>query len=203
VRELIITQISKRKNKNRVYVDGEYAFSLVDSDIAYFGLKEGGEIDRAKYDFITGTTLYIKAQERALKYLSYRQRSAFEIRGKLLSEDFSADIIEKVIGFLKDYGYVDDLKYSVSYINDCLNFNPKGKRLIEWELKNRGIDRDDISKALCEVSFDELFYAKRLLAKKYGKLQKEDMSEGKMYQYLSRRGYDFETIKEAVSEFTE
>ncbi|MEA4816290.1 MAG: RecX family transcriptional regulator [Lachnospiraceae bacterium] len=201
---MIITKISDGKGKKRhIYIDDEYSFSLIDSDVVYFKLKEGEEIDKDKYEFITQTLLYMKAQKKALKYLSHRQKSAFETEKKLSEENFSADIKERVMAFLKEYGYVDDFKYAVSYIKDCLNFNPKGKRLMAWELKNKGIEKECISKALDEALIDEFYYAGKLLEKKFGRYEKESLNYGKMEAFLTRRGYEYDVIKETITKFME
>ena len=77
-----IKQQKKDKSRYSVYIDGEYAFSLIMEDILYFGLKIGEDISDSVYDYITETTLYIKAQDSALKYLGYRMRDGKGNRGQ-------------------------------------------------------------------------------------------------------------------------
>ena len=94
-----IKQQKKDKSRYSVYIDGEYAFSLIMEDILYFGLKIGEDISDSVYDYITETTLYIKAQDSALKYLGYRMRTEKEIEDRLISEDYGEEVCQKVMDF--------------------------------------------------------------------------------------------------------
>ena len=120
---MIVTKIQQQKkdpSKYNIYIDGEYAFALVMADIAYFKLKEDFPIDEEKYKFIINETVYIKAQSRALDFLGYKMRTEKEVRRKLQDEGYIDDVIERVIEFMKKYGYIDDLKYAQSYIRQVL-----------------------------------------------------------------------------------
>ena len=70
-----IEQQKKNKSRYSVYIDGEFAFGLIMEDILYFKLKEGEEIPTATYEYIMDTTLYIKAQDAAIRYLGYKMRT--------------------------------------------------------------------------------------------------------------------------------
>ena len=78
-----IEQQKKDKSRYSVYVDGEFAFGLIMEDILYFRLKEGEEIPREKYEYIMDTTVYIKAQDTAVRYLGYKMRTRREVENKL------------------------------------------------------------------------------------------------------------------------
>lgn len=199
-----IKQQKKNKSRYSVYIDGEYAFSLIMEDILYFGLKIGEDISDSVYDYITETTLYIKAQDSALKYLGYRMRTEKEIEDRLISEDYGEEVCQKVMDFLKKYNYVNDREYCEKYIRETMKLRPKGSYLIKTELKNRGVAEEVAEEAVRRAGIDELSVAEQLLEKKYEGFADMDNKElSRVYGYLQRRGFSYGVIKEAVADLAE
>ena len=173
-------------------------------DILYFGLKIGEDISASVYDYITETTLYIKAQDSALKYLGYRMRTEKEIEDRLISEDYGEEVRQKVMDFLKKYNYVNDREYCEKYIRETMKLRPKGSYLIKTELKNRGVAEEVAEEAVRRAGIDELSVAEQLLEKKYEGFADMDNKElSRVYGYLQRRGFSYGVIKEAVADLAE
>lgn len=204
---MTVTDIKQQKNdKSRysVYIDGNYEFSLIMEDILYFRLKIGETISEDTYRYITETTLYIKAQNTALKFLGYKMRTEKEVLDKLIKEQYSEEIIARVMEFLIKYDYINDREYCRRYIKETLKLRPKGIYMIKSELKAKGIDEDTADEALEEAQIDELGVAEMLLEKKYEGFAEMDQKElTRVYGYLQRRGFSFSIIKEAVAELAE
>lgn len=204
---MTVTDIKQHKNdKSRysVYIDGNYEFSLIMEDILYFRLKIGEPISEETYRYITETTLYIKAQNTALKFLGYKMRTEKEVLDKLIKEQYSEEIIARVMEFLIKYDYINDREYCRRYIKETLKLRPKGIYMIKSELKAKGIDEDTADEALEEAQIDELVVAEMLLEKKYEGFAEMDQKElTRVYGYLQRRGFSFGIIKEAVAELAE
>ncbi|MBE6030085.1 MAG: regulatory protein RecX [Clostridiales bacterium] len=97
--------------------------------------------------------VYEKAKDAALTYLSYGMRTESQMRNKLREKGFDNNgdecIIDDVIEFLKEYKYIDDLKYAVSYIEYGVS-KGHGMLKIKNTLKERGIKRNDIEDAVYE-----------------------------------------------------
>ncbi len=149
---------------------------------------------------------YTKFQNIAIKFLSYRPRSEKELREKLLKKRAPQEVLEEVIGFLKEQKFLSDEEFVKWWIRQRTEFNPKSARIIKLELRQKGIDQDTIEKALIEHASEELTVsdlekAKTLVAKRIGKykgLSKYELLQ-KLSPYLGRRGFDYDTIKEAIS----
>ena len=106
---MLVTEIKQQRrdeNKYNVFVDGEFAFSLLMQDILYFKIKENEEIPEEKYNYIINEVVYIKAQDKALNFLSSKMRTEKEMRTKLKSLDYSEEVIERVMEFLFKYSYI-------------------------------------------------------------------------------------------------
>jgi len=203
---LIITAITQQKNnKDRysVFIDDNFAFGLIMQDIVYFKLKQGEEISQEKYDFIQNELIYIQAQDIALHYIAYKMRTEQEVRKKLFEKEYTEYIIERVIHFLIEYHYIDDMKYCKSYIKQRLQCNPKGVYVLKMELKQRGIKQSIIDKAIENSDVDELNDAIKLLQKKCLYLDDiDEKNKKRLFAFLQRRGYSYDIIKEAFAYVT-
>ncbi len=202
---MTVTDIKKQKKDNgkyNVYIDGQYAFSLIAQDIEYFKIKTGNEISQNVYDYIVETVVYIKAQDTALKYLSYKMRTEKEVRAKLEQSDFGCDVIDKVMEFLLKYNYVNDYEYSMAFIRQCLKLNPLGAYGICQKLKSYGVKSSTAEKAIADSEIDEYYYAGKLASKKTSAKQFNSAADFKKLQdFLLRRGFSYDIIKSVIDEY--
>lgn len=196
-----ITQQKHHTERYSVFVDGNFAFGLIMQDILYFKLKEGSEVSEETYDFILENLVYIKAQDKALHYLGYKMRTRWEVVKKLEEQEYSEEVVERVLAFLEKYSYLDDLAYCKSHIRERERLNPRGKFALKMELRQKGVSNKLIEQALEESEVDELTGAIRLIHKKVRNLEDLDEKEKKrVVGFLQRRGYSCDIIKEALQE---
>lgn len=199
---MLITNIKEKKDgMYAVYVDNNYAFSLIGQDIKYFKISINNDISQELYNFIIENTIYIKAQDIALKYIGYKMRTENEVRDKLLKSGYNSDVIEKVMDFLIKYNYVNDYEYCMAFIRQCLKLNPLGKYGIKQKLKFYGVSDDIIESAVYDSDIDEEFYAKELLNKKMSKKEFLESDLKKLQYFLLRRGFSYDIIKEVLNDY--
>lgn len=144
-----------------------------------------------------------KFYTKALKFLSFRPRSEKEISDYLIKKKADINLVNSIIEKLKIQKFLNDLEFAKWWIEQRTEFKPKGLRLIELELKQKGISKDLIDELRIknyELWKDDLTKAKELL-EKYRK-RFEGLDRQKIYQraggFLGRRGFDWETIKSAI-----
>lgn len=89
-----------------------------------------------------------KLISRALNLLSYRPQSAAEMKLKLRRSSADQAIINSVIEFLLEQGNLDDLKFAKWWVEQRVNFRPKGNRALSFELKQKGIKSEIIQQVL-------------------------------------------------------
>ncbi len=147
-----------------------------------------------------------KFYDKALRFLSYRPRSEKEVRENLQKKKASDSIIQLVIKKLKEQKFLNDDEFTKWWIEQRTLVKPSGKRLIKIELKKKGIDKeliDEIFDGFENIVHDELEMARKLVERKINKYKGLDRQ--KIYQrlggFLSRRGFDYDTIKKAIDEF--
>lgn len=144
---------------------------------------------------------------KALKFLSYRPRSEKEIRDNLRKKKASDSIIDLIIKKLQEQKFLNDREFAKWWIEQRTLVKPTGKRLIKIELSKKGIDKDLIDEIFDNVENlvqNELELARKLVQRKINKYKGLDRQ--KIYRrlggFLSRRGFDYDTIKKAIDEFT-
>ena len=134
----------------------------------------------------------------ALKLLDRKDYTEKELENKLIKKfgDESREEIETVLSYLKEKGFLDDRRYCENYVYFRLK-RGYGKRRVEYELKNKGLDEGIIKDALEETDEQiEDVFLKRLKQLK-GKKRKR----AKLYEFMIRRGFESDRIIELLNRY--
>ena len=139
---------------------------------------------------------------KALKYLSYKNRSTKEIYDYLIKKGFSETEINEAIEKLIEYKFLDDTNFSEIFIRDR-QLKGRSKRMISYELKQKGINRDTAEKTL-ESAKDDLKTAKEYIEKRMHQFNRLDPEKRKqrIIGRLQSRGYNWDVIKEVLQKIT-
>lgn len=89
-----------------------------------------------------------KLINRALNLLSYRPQSVAEMKLKLKRSGADSSIINQAIKTLIQQGKLDDEKFAKWWVEQRVNFKPKGNRALSFELKQKGISREIVEQVL-------------------------------------------------------
>lgn len=142
----------------------------------------------------------------AEKLLSFRPRSQFEIEQKLRFKKYPEKEIKDLIKKLKKEKLINDRLFADLWVSNRENLNPKGRRLLELELRQKGISKEIIESVLSEYSPDlQIDLAlKRIESKIKNKRELTDYkAKQKLLAYLARHGFDYGTSKKALEIFVE
>lgn len=211
-----ITAIEKQKRtagRFNVFVDGQFAFGASDLTIVENSLKIGQVLSPEQVQKIVAKEEFSKLLNLATNFLSYRPRSEKETGDYLItkvakihnlkfSQAKQSPLIQLVINKLKKYDYLSDLEFAKWWIASRARSRPKGKIILKFELRKKGV-ADDIINTVTEGLTNEGDLAKKLVARKLERWQNLPSLEfkKKVYQHLSSRGFDFETIAQTVAFF--
>jgi len=91
-----------------------------------------------------------KARLQAFRLLSLRARSEKELRDRL-SENHGRNVVDDVIGQLKEGGYLHDGNFARERARRLAVGQMKGNRAIEADLLQKGVDRTVIAEAIRAV----------------------------------------------------
>ncbi len=165
--------ISIDKKRSRVFFEQEESIVLYNGEIRRFHMEAGRELKEEVFFQIQEEILKKRVKERALYLLKSMDRTEEEIRAKLKNGYYRTELIDYAICFLKEYNYIDDLRYAKNYIRTYTG--KKSRKNIQQNLYLKGI-----SKETAEEAF-EIFYG-----------ETEDIGEKEMiYALLKKRKYPF------------
>ena len=97
-----------------------------------------------------GEKVVEKAAEKAAAYINIKPRTAYQVKTYLKGKGYEEDVIEQVIAQLKEYGYVNDLKYAEMYFEYGFE-KGRGVSRIRRELSEKGVSSEFIDMAYEEL----------------------------------------------------
>jgi len=192
--------VTQKRDKERVnlFLDGEFAFGLAFSVAA--GLKIGQQLNAEEIDRLKSQEQIERAKKNALRYVSVRPRSVYELQTHLQRKSFEDDVINAVVEYLTGHGLLDDTAFANYWIDQRETFRPRSRFALGQELRQKGIDRKVIDAVLEDV--DELAAARRVVDKRADRWANlpEDAYLDKMAGFLQRRGFSYEIIREVLQD---
>ncbi len=193
----------QKRNKDRVsvYVDDQFAFGL--AAIEAVRLRVGQTLSDDDVARLQVRDEVERAYERALNFLSYRPRSEAEVRRNLRKKDVEDEVVEVVIERLTRAGLVDDGEFARYWVENRLQFKPRGARALHHELRQKGVADSIITDALLDL--DEEVAARQVAeagARRLAHLEARDFRR-KLGAYMARRGFSYAVIQPLVEEMLE
>ena len=195
-----ITDIkSVSKTKFKVYLDGQFAFTLYKGELFRYRIQEDGELSEEVYQEIREKIVLKRAKLRAMHLLNDMDRTESQLRTKLLNGDYPADIVDEAIAYVKSFGYINDESYIRRFIES--KRNSKSKKEIYALLMKKGVDMEQVHEILSEYysAEDSLNAIRDLLRKKrYDPKSATDQEMRKICGYLARKGFGYEDIRQVI-----
>jgi regulatory protein len=185
------------KERVNVHLDGKFAFGLALFHALW--LKVGQSLSDEQIAELKAADTLEKAQQRAVDLIAYRPRSVREVERRLRKAGVDGDTIAGVVERLRAVGLLDDQAFSQAWVESRLRASPRSKRMIAWELRQRGVSRTDIGAAL--EAADDIDAAHRAAMKRLPRLRSLAPRERqrKLVAYLARNGFDYETIQDVIA----
>jgi regulatory protein len=146
-------------------------------------------------------TTYEKALNDAMFICSKTEKCTSDIIKKLQEKNTTPGDIEKVIKYLKENRYLDDLRYTKLYATDKFKFNKWGKIKIRAMLIQKQISEKMIAEALSGI--DETDYVKMLknVIKAKEKTLKDNnpfTKKSKLFRHAASKGFEPSLISELL-----
>lgn len=199
---------AQTKNPDRVsvYVDGRFAFGVYRDVVLSLELRKGRFLSVEEQQQAIRADRVLVAKSRAMHYLGYRARSEHEVRQRLARSGFDEPVVEEAVARLRELGYLDDAEYARSYARSRFERGGYGPRRVRSDLMRRGVPRRIIDATIAEIfeaRDDVLETAREQAAKRWPRLAGEEdplKRRKKMYDYLLRRGFGYDTVRQVVDE---
>ena len=141
-----------------------------------------------------------KLKSKVFKFISYKKRTANEIRQKFAEEN--QDLLEDVIEYFVSQNYINEEDYIERSIKEILALKSLSIKEITYKLTQKGVDKKLLDKYIYEnretlLEF-EIQSAKKLILKQSGKKELSDIKK-----YLFQKGYMSESVSIAIDELEE
>ncbi len=142
-----------------------------------------------------------EAISRLQKICSQQEKCLSDISRKLTEWKIPVSQAENILKKLLKDKFVDESRYSKSFIKDKFKFNSWGKVKLTSALRQKKIDERIIHDALEEI--DEAEYLTsviKLLEKKRKTLRDRDKNilKAKLIKFLQSKGFEFSVIQHAL-----
>ena len=160
----------------------------------------------------------------AARFLGVRPRSVAEVRRRLRSAGYAAELVERAVERLVELGFLDDAAFARAWVESRDRARPRGERALRLELRQKGVGREETDEALDERRDDaaaraaeddpdgggagsgDEAAAERLLtrrASQLGRVPDPRVRRQRAYALLARNGFDPGVCSTVAKRFAE
>lgn len=202
--ELAITSVMMLKRpKYRYRISfGTYSLEIHEDVMIKYRMIKGAVFTKIDLEEIVAADERQQGYADALKYLSLKPRTTYEIAQRLGEKGWGEETIQDVLARLQSEGYVDDAAYAQEWASQRVKLRGKGKLWVKHELRQKGVSKSYIEEALGEVSEDDEFEsALQLGLKKWRGTTGEPLDrKRKTGAFLQRRGFSGSVVSRVMRE---
>jgi regulatory protein len=182
-------------NKYNITFDNDTNLTIYEDVIIKYNLLSDKEFNDNLLENIERDNDYADSYNKALRYISTRLRSEYEIIKYLKRLNIDDKIIDETIIKLKKQGYLNDERFIQAFINDKINMTNWGPYKIIRELEKYGIEytgeiESIISDNLLEEKIRKII--KKMVSSNKG--SSTNMLKNKVLSYLISIGYSKEQV---------
>ena len=148
-----VTAIKPQRNNKRVniYLDGEFSFGLDLENFVTLGLRLDQELTNKQIKEIKDKSDKAKILNKVLSFATLRPRSEKEIQDWFKRKRIDVLIHQYILDKLKKFELIDDSKFAKWWVEQRLAFKKPSKRILNYELRIKGIKQETIDNVLGEV----------------------------------------------------
>jgi regulatory protein len=198
----VITSIKSQKKKERVnvYLDNKFGFGIDLENFVKLGLKVEQELTDEEIAEIVKKAEFQKTLDKLLRFATLRPRSEKEIKDYFRRKKVHESMHSQLFDRLNHLELIDDEKFAKWWVEQRQAFRPKPKRILNNELRMKGIGSEVIKKVLGEEEIDEEKMARELLEKKMYRWKNLEgfVLKQKMSQFLAQKGFSWEIVEKVV-----
>ncbi len=146
---------------------------------------------------------YQEALSRTTRYCSLSEKCEQDVRKKLVAWQLSTENIEKIIAYLKEEKYLNEMRFAGFFVQDKHRFAKWGKSKIIFALKNKGISPGVINEAVKNIDSENYSeQLKTLLTSKLKSIKYKDNydAKAKLYRFGISKGFENELILKTIEE---
>lgn len=141
----------------------------------------------------------------ALRFLTASAKSRKTLKQKLEEKGYGEEIVEQALGRLEKQGLLNDRAYAQNLLQAYTTHRASGRRKVAFELEKRGINKKLTREVLESYSPQEerekALEVAQLKNERWKNLDKMKRRK-KLYDFLIRRGFEFDLCRDIVRQVT-
>ena len=188
-------------SRRTLFLDNERFGSVDSSLIMKFGLRIGLEIEAHVLQKLIEADEVTRAKNCAADLLMSQGYSKQQMIDQLEQEGFSEAAINRTLEDLERLGHIKDEKYARNWVNHRQRSKPRGRKVLQHELINKGIDKTTVDRVLGQIDNEEeaglALQVAQKQAVRYRSLPAH-VAKRRLHGFLLRRGFDYETIQRVI-----
>lgn len=139
-----------------------------------------------------------KQKSKVMNYIMYKKRTKREVLNKFTNV-MPTELLEDIIVYLQEAGYLNDTEYIDRAVKEFICLKNLSIKEINYKLMAKGIEKSQLKDYFMdhreELEEYELQSAKKIRNKKAATYTEDEIQE-----YLRKKGYQEETIKQVIEE---
>lgn len=182
----------KSKDKYELYLENNKTILLYEDVIIKNNLLLTKNIDEKTLKILQKQNNDMNAYLLAIKYISIKMRSIKELNNYLIKKGFDIKLSKEITNKLIKEGYLNDLKFTKSFINDNINLTTSGPLKIRNQLIKYGVELSTIDKEIALIDNNIITQKLNKLIDKQLKIKKGSTNsvKQKLIIYFINLGYD-------------
>lgn len=201
-----ITKITKDKGQfYLIWLSSGEKLRVSEDTLVRQRLLKGQELSDEVVEKIKKAGSYDVGLQMSLNYLSYQLRSKKEILDYLKEKEILPEDRKNIVIRLEEMNLLDDKIFSESYVRTLMRTSDKGPKMIEQQLKRKGLNDEDIQHGLTFYTMDEQVEVAKATAEKamrrYRTKSFKDALQ-KVQMHLMQKGFNREVIDLALEELS-
>jgi len=133
---------------------------------------------------------------RALRYLSQREHSRFELRRKLFKYAEEGDDVDALLDFLEKNNWLSQERFAESLVNR--KASSYGDSRVMAELKSHGLTGEALVEIKANLSDSETARAVEVWQRKFGTVAVDAAARAKQMRFLLQRGFSQRAARVAM-----
>ena len=135
-------------------------------------------------------------KEVAIKYVMFKKRTEAEVAKKLEFLNYSPAIIEKIVNYLKEAGYINDERYAEKYFNEIKKLKNWSKVQMKNDLYKRGCNAELNEEELNNYELQSITNLYNKYNFKYPDHTQENLNE--FITVLRKKGFEYNNIQQII-----
>jgi regulatory protein len=145
---------------------------------------------------------YVRGKDKALRMLSIRSRSRYELDNALAGLEIAPEVRAGVLEELREVGLVDDERFAREFVGARVDLKRLGPHRLKFELRKLGV-----SPAIVDRTLEEAFPTGRqeelawiAARKKLGTRAPGERDVRRIADFLKRKGFDYGVVNRVAYE---